>query len=100
MSRIGRKVLPLPKGVAFNQGAGSFSVKGPKGELKRALPPGITIKAGASQLNVERADDSQPNRAKHGLIRAQLANMVKGVTEGWTRELGDQRRRLPGRGHG
>ena len=87
MSRIGRKVLPLPKGVAFNQGGGSFSEKGPKGELKRPLPPGITIKASASQLNVERADDSRESRAKHGLVRAQLANMVKGVTDGWTREL-------------
>jgi large subunit ribosomal protein L6 len=87
MSRIGRKVLPLPKGVAFSQSAGSFSVKGPKGELKKALPPGVSIKTSASQLNVERADDTRENRAKHGLIRAQLANMIKGVTDGWTREL-------------
>ncbi len=87
MSRIGRKPLPLPKGVAFSQSAGSFGVKGPKGELKKPLPGGVTIKVSASQLAVERADDSQPNRAKHGLIRAQLANMIKGVTDGWTREL-------------
>jgi large subunit ribosomal protein L6 len=87
MSRIGRRPLPLPKGVAFSQASGSFSVKGPKGELKKALPEGISITASADRIVVERADDSRPNRAKHGLIRAQLANMIKGVTDGWVREL-------------
>jgi large subunit ribosomal protein L6 len=87
MSRIGRRPLPLPKGVAFSQNAGSYGVKGPKGELKKALPSGVTIKASASSLTVDRADDSRENRAKHGLVRAQLANMIKGVTDGWTREL-------------
>ena len=87
MSRIGRRPLPLPKGVVFSQGSGTFSVKGPKGELKKALPEGVSVKTSASQLVVERADDSRENRAKHGLIRAQLANMIKGVTDGWVREL-------------
>jgi large subunit ribosomal protein L6 len=87
MSRIGRKPLPLPKGVTFSQAGGNFGVKGPKGELKKPLPAGVTIKAAADKLNVERADDSPPNRAKHGLVRANLANMIKGVTDGWTREL-------------
>jgi large subunit ribosomal protein L6 len=87
MSRIGRKPLPLPKGVTFSQAGGNFGVKGPKGELKKPLPAGVTIKTAADKLNVERADDSPENRAKHGLVRANLANMIKGVTEGWTREL-------------
>jgi large subunit ribosomal protein L6 len=87
MSRIGRKVLPLPKGVTLSQKAGAFSVKGPKGELSKALPAGISIKAEVDKLHVLRADDSRENRAKHGLIRAHLANMVKGVTDGWNREL-------------
>ena len=87
MSRIGRKVLPLPKGVTLSQKPGSFSVKGPKGELSKPLPAGISIKAEADKLQVVRADDSRENRAKHGLMRAHLANMVKGVTEGWNREL-------------
>jgi large subunit ribosomal protein L6 len=87
MSRIGRKVLPLPKGVTLSQKPGAFSVKGPKGELAKALPAGISIKAEADKLHVLRADDSRENRAKHGLIRAHLANMVKGVTDGWNREL-------------
>ena len=87
MSRIGRKPVPLPKGVTFSQAGGSFGVKGPKGELKKPLPDGVTIKTAADKLNVERADDSPQNRAKHGLVRANLANMIKGVTDGWTREL-------------
>ena len=87
MSRIGRKPLPLPKGVTLSQKAGQFSVKGPKGELAKILPKGITIKQESDKLLVARADDSRDNRARHGLVRAHLANMVKGVTEGWTREL-------------
>ena len=87
MSRIGRKVIPLPKGVTFSQTGGNYGVKGPKGELKKPLPSGVTIKTSPDKLNVERADDSAENRAKHGLVRAHLANMIKGVTEGWVREL-------------
>jgi large subunit ribosomal protein L6 len=81
MSRIGRKVLPLPKGVTLTQKPGLVSVKGPKGELSKAVP------TEADKITVLRADDERQNRAKHGLMRAHLANMVKGVTDGWTREL-------------
>jgi len=87
MSRIGRKILPLPKGVTVVQKGGSVGVKGPKGELTKIMPAGITFKITGDKLQVERADDSRENRAKHGLMRAHLANMVKGVTDGWTREL-------------
>ena len=87
MSRIGRKPVPLPKGVTIAQKAGTFSVKGPKGELSKAMPTGVSMKTEADKIVVLRADDSRENRAKHGLLRAHLANMVKGVTEGWTREL-------------
>ena len=87
MSRIGRKILPVPKGVTLVQKPGLVSVKGPKGELTKAVPTGITIKAEADKITVLRADDERQNRSKHGLMRAHLANMVKGVTEGWTREL-------------
>jgi large subunit ribosomal protein L6 len=87
MSRIGRKLLPLPKGVTLAQKPGLISVKGPKGELSKHLPAGVTVKTEADGLHVLRADDSRENRAKHGLVRAHLANMVKGVTDGWTREL-------------
>jgi len=87
MSRIGRKILPMPKGVTLSQKPGLVSVKGPKGELSKSVPEGITIKTEADKIQVLRADDSRQNRSKHGLVRAHLANMVKGVTDGWTREL-------------
>ncbi len=87
MSRIGRKILPLPKGVTFNQKSGTYGVKGPKGELSKALPAGVSFETTADKIVVKRADDSRDNRAKHGLVRAHLANMIKGVTDGWTREL-------------
>ena len=87
MSRIGRKILPLPKGVTLAQKPGSISVKGPKGELTKAMPSGIIVKIEGDKLTVMRVDDERQNRAKHGLMRAHLANMVKGVTDGWTREL-------------
>jgi large subunit ribosomal protein L6 len=87
MSRIGRKPVVIPKGVTLSQKAGQFSVKGPKGELSKHIPDGVTMKVEGDKIVVSRADDSGPNRAKHGLVRAHLANMVKGVTEGWKREL-------------
>jgi large subunit ribosomal protein L6 len=87
MSRIGRKILVVPKGVTINQKDGKIGVKGPKGELQKIMPSGVSIKQEGDKASVLRADDSQENRAKHGLMRAHLANMVKGVTEGWTREL-------------
>ena len=87
MSRIGRKPVPMPKGVVFSQKDGQYGVKGPKGELKRPLPSGVTIKTSPTELLVERASDAPNDRAKHGLVRAHLANMIKGVTDGWTREL-------------
>jgi large subunit ribosomal protein L6 len=87
MSRIGRKPLPMPKGVTLIQKEGRYGVKGPKGELSKPLPEGITIKTEKDRLLVTRADDAHQSRAKHGLVRAHLANMIKGVTDGWTREL-------------
>lgn len=87
MSRIGRKIIPLPKGVALNVTKSDVSVKGPKGELKRQLPEGVTVKVAGQEVTVERADDSRQNRSKHGMIRALLANMVKGVSDGWERAL-------------
>ena len=87
MSRIGRKVSPVPTGVTLAQKDGSVSVKGPTGELTKAVPTGVSIKAEADKIMVLRVDDERQNRSRHGLMRAHLANMVKGVTEGWTREL-------------
>jgi large subunit ribosomal protein L6 len=77
----------MPKGVTLTQKSGQVSVKGQKGELTKVIPAGVSIKVEGDKINVLRADDSRENRSKHGLMRAHLANMVKGVTEGWTREL-------------
>jgi len=87
MSRVGRKVIPVPKGVNITVGKDAIAVKGPKGELKRDVPEGVTIDVKGAEINVVRADDSRPNRAKHGMMRALLANMVKGVTDGFERKL-------------
>ena len=87
MSRVGRKPVVLPKGVTLSVGKDSLAVKGPKGELKRTLPSGVTVKTAGQQVDVTRADDSGENRAKHGMIRALLANMVQGVSEGFERKL-------------
>jgi large subunit ribosomal protein L6 len=87
MSRVGKKPVPLPKGVTVSVGNGELKVKGPKGELKRPVPSGVTLKIEAGTATVQRADETRQSRAKHGLLRALLANMVTGVTTGFTREL-------------
>lgn len=87
MSRVGRKPIPLPKGVALTVNKDGVVVKGPKGELKRGVPGGVSVKLSGQEVIVERADDSRDNRAKHGMVRAILANMVKGVSEGFERKL-------------
>ncbi len=87
MSRVGRKVISLPKGVTVAVSGGNVTVKGAKGELKREVPAGVSVKVNGAEVHVERADDSHENRAKHGMLRALLANMVKGVSEGFERKL-------------
>jgi large subunit ribosomal protein L6 len=87
MSRLGRKPIPVPKGVTVNVAGGSAAVKGPKGELKRDIPEGVTVKVEAGNVVVTRASESRDHRARHGLMRALLANMVKGVTDGFERRL-------------
>ncbi|MFI5288010.1 MAG: 50S ribosomal protein L6 [Polyangia bacterium] len=87
MSRVGRKPIAIPKGVNITIGKDQVAVKGPKGELKRPVPSGVALKASGTELLVERADDSRDNRSKHGMMRAIVANMVKGVSEGFERRL-------------
>ena len=87
MSRVGRKLIPVPKGVNITVGKDQVTVKGPKGELKRDVPAGVALALNGGELTVTRADDSNENRAKHGMMRALVANMVKGVTDGFERKL-------------
>ncbi len=87
MSRIGRKPVAIPKGVAVTLGNGQILVKGPKGELHRPVPAGITVKVEGGAVSFSRGDDLPATRAKHGLARALVNNMVIGVTQGFSREL-------------
>lgn len=87
MSRIGKLPIPLPKGVEVEIGKGQVSVKGPKGSLEERIPGGITAKLEDGQVVVSRRNDSKQQRAFHGLVRALLANAVKGVTEGFSKNL-------------
>ncbi len=87
MSRVGRKPIPVPAGVQVSTDAGTVSVKGPKGELQHALPAGISAEVKDGRLHVLRTDDERRQRALHGLSRSLLANMVQGVTGGFTKPL-------------
>jgi large subunit ribosomal protein L6 len=85
MSRIGRKPIPLPKGVTVKIEGSTVAVAGPKGKLDTQLPPGIRVEQQDGTLVAVRENDSQA--AVHGLARALVNNAVEGVTKGWTKEL-------------
>jgi large subunit ribosomal protein L6 len=87
MSRIGKKPVALPAGVQVTVRDGQIAVKGPKGELKRPLPTGITAQLEGGQVLLIRGGDSRFERSRHGLARSLIANMVKGVTDGFVRQL-------------
>ncbi len=85
MSRIGKKPIPLPKGVTVKIEGNTVAVQGPKGKLDTQLPAGIKMQQQDGHLLAIRDNDSQA--AVHGLARALVNNAVEGVTKGWTREL-------------
>jgi large subunit ribosomal protein L6 len=85
MSRIGKKPIPLPKGVTVKVEGNTVLVQGPKGKVDTLLPAGIKIQQQDGHLLAVRENDSQA--AVHGLARALVNNAVEGVTKGWTREL-------------
>jgi large subunit ribosomal protein L6 len=88
MSRIGKQPVHLPKGVTVTVGKENIiTVKGPKGELKEAVDRDIVVTANETEVTFGRPTDQIRHRAMHGLYRALVANMVKGVTEGYTRKL-------------
>src|SRR3954462_14039103 len=84
MSRVGKKPIPLPKGVEV-KGENELTVKGPKGTLTVPVPPGISLKQENGTILLLR--DGDHNSAKHGLTRALLGNAVTGVSTGFVREL-------------
>jgi large subunit ribosomal protein L6 len=87
MSRIGKLPIPLPKGVEVSRNNGRVVVKGPKGTLERALPAEMEVAVEDGRVLVQRPSDEKHHRALHGLTRTLVANMVHGVTDGYTKVL-------------
>jgi large subunit ribosomal protein L6 len=87
MSRVGRKVIVVPAGVKVQLGERSLEVQGPKGKLSTPVPPGIKFALEGQQLSCQRASDEQKLRAFHGMARALAQNAIKGVTEGFSKDL-------------
>lgn len=87
MSRIGKMPIPVPSSVTVDVADGAVRVKGPKGELSRPVPPQISVLREDGALRLERQNDEPVQRSLHGLTRSLIANMVTGVTSGFTRRL-------------
>jgi large subunit ribosomal protein L6 len=87
MSRVGRKPIVVPKDVKVQVTETRLSIQGPKGTLTTPVPAGIRFVVEAGQLVCSRSNDERQQRAQHGLARALAQNAVKGVTEGFSKEL-------------
>jgi len=87
MSRIGKQLIRLPEGVAVKIAGREVTVKGPRGDLSYTHEEGITVTHQNGELLVTRASDEKRYRALHGLTRALLANMVQGVSSGFSKQL-------------
>jgi len=87
MSRIGNNPIPLPSGVTVTIDGTTSVVKGPKGEHRQHVPAGLAIEAADGVLRITRPDNSKPMKARHGLVRALIANQVTGVTTGFQKKL-------------
>jgi len=87
MSRVGKKPIPIPAGVTVTIQGTTVTVKGPKGTLARSFPAVCTVEQQDSTLVVTRGADDRIQRSMHGLTRALLSNMVKGVSDGFAKEL-------------
>jgi large subunit ribosomal protein L6 len=87
MSRIGKKPIPIPKGVTVTVEASAVEVQGPKGRLRTAFPPGITFAVNDGEIQARMVREDRELGKFHGLGRSLVANAVRGVTEGFKREL-------------
>ncbi|KRM60162.1 hypothetical protein C5L31_001393 [Secundilactobacillus malefermentans] len=87
MSRIGYKTVVVPAGVEVKRDGDDVTVKGPKGSLTRTFSPVIEMKIGDGEVNFDRSDNNNKTRALHGTMRANLNNMVEGVTQGFSKNL-------------
>ncbi len=86
MSRIGKAPISIPEGVTVEMNNGVLTVKGKLGELSQEIKD-INVKTEDGTLTVERPSESKDHKAKHGLYRALINNMIEGVSKGWTKEL-------------
>ena len=87
MSRIGNNPILLPEGITFEINENVVTIKGKLGELSQEITDDITVKLEEGSIILERPTDSKNHKAKHGLFRSLLNNMVEGVSKGWTKEL-------------
>ena len=87
MSRIGKKPITIPKGVTVKADANGVDVKGPKGQMKQALPPGILAAVEDGSIVTKKSSDEQELNKFHGLARSLVANAVAGVSDGFKKEL-------------
>ena len=87
MSRIGRKPINIPAGVDVTINNGVITVKGPKGSLDYAYNQNMTVEVNGTEVEVKRPNDEKTNRSLHGLTRTLIANMITGVTEGYSKTL-------------
>ncbi len=87
MSRIGKAPITITKGVEVSMANGLLKVKGPKGELSQDIDSAIKVEINEDQISLSRSSDYKTVRAKHGLYRALINNMVVGVSTGWKREM-------------
>ena len=87
MSRIGKMPITVPAGVDVKIDGTTVTVKGPKGELTRSFPEAMMIEQEGEQITVKRPNDERENRSFHGLTRTLIANMIEGVTNGYSKKL-------------
>ncbi len=87
MSRVGKNPIPIPAGVQTEMKGVVITVKGPKGELERELHPDMIVEIESDEIVVKRPTESNQHKSLHGLTRTLIANMVQGVSSGFTRDL-------------
>ena len=87
MSRIGKLPITVPDGVKISLESPKIRVEGPKGKLAGEIPPGINVKVEGKQIQVERKGEDRKAKSLHGLVRKLIANMVEGVSHGFTQVL-------------
>ena len=87
MSRIGKRPVPVPNGVTVSVEGNTVTVKGPRGELSRTLPAPMQVALENNEVTVRRPSDEPAHRALHGLSRTLVANMVEGVSKGFSKTL-------------